>query len=232
MRCTSFFLFVLLLITPLTPLSAKVIQWALQRTTGVRFDNTFAEFAALSAVACAYKCTWTGRCYVANYNSGTMTCTLIEDASTFVSDIEWDSFIVVSGMLLQQCMCFYFISESNKQMQRFLYWSFVCLACNSLGSNFYNKIELFSIYSDTHVATATATQSSLWGGCVPEIGIDGTTVSSEATCTHTQLSADNYWQTAFATYSAVRQVVLYLRSDCSDCKFCFVKSKTFNIGSK
>ena len=99
-RCTLSFLFVLLLIIPSLAMS---VQWTLQKTTGVRFTNHFAEFAALSVVACAYKCMWTGRCFVANYNSGTMTCTLIEDASIFVNDIDWDSFIVVSGMLL--CVC-------------------------------------------------------------------------------------------------------------------------------
>jgi len=77
---------------------AMNMQWTLEQTPGVRYTNPFDETTTLSAAACAYLCVWTGRCFVANYNSGTMACTLIEDASTFVSDIDWHSFIVVSGM--------------------------------------------------------------------------------------------------------------------------------------
>ena len=79
--------------------TAKNIQWTLAKTEGVRYINYLAETTALSDVACANVCLWTRRCFVANYNSVTMACTLIKDASTFVSDVEWDSFIVVSGIM-------------------------------------------------------------------------------------------------------------------------------------
>ena len=87
---------VLLLIAPA---KTKNIQWTLAKTSGVRFINYFAESTTVSRVACAYLCTWKGRCYVANYNSVTMACRLVEDDSTFVNDADWDSYIVVSGML-------------------------------------------------------------------------------------------------------------------------------------
>jgi len=79
--------------------SAKNIQWSIEKTPGVLYTNHSAETTALSDIACAYHCTWKGRCFVANYNSVTMACTLVEDASTFVTDVNWDSFIVVSGIL-------------------------------------------------------------------------------------------------------------------------------------
>jgi len=79
--------------------SAKNIQWSIEKTPGVLYTNHFAETTALSDIACAYHCVWQGRCFVANYNSVTMACTLVEDASTFVSEVNWDSFTVVSGIL-------------------------------------------------------------------------------------------------------------------------------------
>jgi len=61
--------------------------------------KTFAEVTAFSGIACASECMLSGRCFVANYNSATMACTMIRDASTFVNDVNWDSFIVEIGML-------------------------------------------------------------------------------------------------------------------------------------
>ena len=89
---------VLILIVPVLSTS-KNIRWTLEKTAGVRFTNHYAETTAVSGVSCAYICLWTGRCFVANYNSGSMACTMIEDASTFVIDEAWDSFFVVSGIL-------------------------------------------------------------------------------------------------------------------------------------
>ena len=83
----------------ITPSIATSIEWRLLKTTGVRYTNTFAEFTAFSGIACASECMLSGRCFVANYKSATMTCTMIRDASTFVNDVNWDSFIVEIGML-------------------------------------------------------------------------------------------------------------------------------------
>ena len=77
--------------------NAEFMQWTLEKSTGVRYVSHFAETTALSGVDCVYQCLRTGRCFVANYNPGTMACNLIEDNPAFVSDIDWESFIVVSG---------------------------------------------------------------------------------------------------------------------------------------
>jgi len=78
--------------------NAEFMQWTLEKNTGIRFVSHFAETTALGVVNCAYQCLQTGRCSVANYNSGTMACNLIEGNPAFVSDINWESFVVVSGM--------------------------------------------------------------------------------------------------------------------------------------
>jgi len=101
-------LVVLILITPSIATSTK---WRLLKTTGVRYTNTFAEVTAFSGIACASECMSSGRCFVANFNSATKTCTMSRDASTFVSDVNWDSFIVEIGMLL--CVL-YIVCNSDK----------------------------------------------------------------------------------------------------------------------
>ena len=83
----------------ITPSIATSIKWRLLKTAGVRYTNTFAEVTAFNSIACASECMSSGRCFVANYNSATMKCTMIRDASTFVSDVNWDSFIIEIGML-------------------------------------------------------------------------------------------------------------------------------------
>ena len=93
------FVAVLYLIVPVLSTS-KNIQWTMEKTTGVRYTNHYAETTAVSGVSCAYICLWTGRCFVANYISVTMACIMIEDDSTSVNDADWDSYIAVSGLLV------------------------------------------------------------------------------------------------------------------------------------
>ena len=100
MRADLFAVTVLLLIVPS---KTKNIQWTLAKSTGVRYTNHLAETTAVSGVACAYVCMWTGRCFVANYNSVTMACNMIEDDSTSVNDADWDSYIAVSGIVQLHC---------------------------------------------------------------------------------------------------------------------------------
>jgi len=94
--CATFAVFVPFFILPS---NAEYIQWSLEKTTGVRFTSYSTETTALSGIACGYLCMLNGRCAVANYNSVTMACTLTNDALEFVTDTNWDSFIVVPGML-------------------------------------------------------------------------------------------------------------------------------------
>ena len=105
-RCV---LLAVILLHLMTASCAKNKQWSIEKTPGVRYTKHFAKTTALSDIACAYNCVWKlpkGRCFVANYNSVTMACTLIEDASTFVTDVNWDAFKVVG-------MCFRFLYRNG-----------------------------------------------------------------------------------------------------------------------
>ena len=76
--------------------------------------------------------------------------------------------------------------------------------------------------SDTRVQAVYATASSAYGTSALAV-IDGNVV----TCHHTSGPYwDNFIQTELSEYTAVRQVVLYLRQDC--CKFVFAHSAIQN----
>lgn len=65
---------------------------------GKRYTSYFTATTISSSIACGYLCMRKGRCAVANYNSATMACNMIEDVLNGVADIDWNAFIVVPGM--------------------------------------------------------------------------------------------------------------------------------------
>jgi len=96
--CASLALFTVFVLNIILPLNAINMQWRLEKTTGIRYTSYFTATTISSGIACGYLCMRKGRCAVANYNSTTMACNLVEDVLNAVSDINWDAFIVVPGM--------------------------------------------------------------------------------------------------------------------------------------
>jgi len=69
--------------------------------------------------------------------------------------------------------------------------------------------------SETRLQTQSATQSSTVSGHLASYAIDNklSTNLFVDDCAHTGGPGENFWQTELATYTAVRRVMLYLRSD-------------------
>jgi len=74
------------------------ITWQFQRTNEVGYVNAFFEETQHSAISCVDVCVQTGGCVVANYNPGTRTCALVNDAQTFEANVNWHAYTVISGI--------------------------------------------------------------------------------------------------------------------------------------
>lgn len=73
------------------------LQLQLMKTSDTLYSNVFSTLDTLSDIACAHACVNTRLCLSANYHPGTRTCALINDTGTFVADVNWHAYSVISG---------------------------------------------------------------------------------------------------------------------------------------